>query len=213
MDILIEYQWEIFIIAEVLSVVSLLLFGFFRYFLGKQKGSFLFIIAFIALLIMEALLGLLVYQQTGEISTFQIIITIFVIYACTFGVFDFLRLDRWMRQKIGKLRGVELLTNRDYAIIAQNKNPKYIARKYRISAFIHFLVFMTVQVIFWSIGTSSFSEMVEYATNFSWIESGTAKHSPYANETMYSIGMVWGIIFIIDFLYSMSYTVFPSSKT
>ncbi|BBU39205.1 hypothetical protein APP_14970 [Aeribacillus pallidus] len=58
----------------------------------------------------EARLGLYVCQQTGEISTFLIVITIFVIYACTFGISDFIR-SRSI--KIGQLRGVELLTDEE----------------------------------------------------------------------------------------------------
>ncbi|ARK32504.1 hypothetical protein [Halalkalibacter krulwichiae] len=212
MNVLIEYQWEIFIIAEVLSIACLLLFGFFRYFLEKRQLSMFFIVGFLALLVLEALLGLLVYRQTGEFSTFLLVIIIFVIYACTFGIFDFIRLDRWMRQKIGKLRKVELLTEKDYNMIERNKNPKYIAKKYRMSATIHLLVFAIGQFILWSIGTNSVEEMMQYVTDLSWIETGEAATSPYANETMYYIGMLWGLIFVLDFVYSMSYTIFPSQK-
>ncbi|WP_078577545.1 hypothetical protein [Salipaludibacillus agaradhaerens] len=213
MTFFLDYQWEIFILVEILSLISLLLFGFFRYFLGRKHVSFIFIVIFLVFLILEALLGLFIYTHTGEFSTFQIVITIFVIYACTFGIFDFLRLDRWMRRKIGKLRNVELLTEKDYAILERNKNPKYLAKKYRISASVHLLVFLLGQSFLWFIGTSDLTEMVSYLTDFSWVEAGTAANSPYANETMYAIGMLWGVIFIIDFIYSMSYTVFPSEKS
>lgn len=116
MAFLLSYQWQIFIALEILSIIFLLLFGLFRYFFGRSRLSFFFIIGFIVLLALEALLGYWVYQVTGEISTFLIIITIFVLYACTFGIYDFLKLDRWMRRKIGEWRGVELLTEKDYRI-------------------------------------------------------------------------------------------------
>ncbi|MFA9458913.1 hypothetical protein ACERJO_19430 [Halalkalibacter sp. AB-rgal2] len=212
MDFLIEFQWELFIAAEVLSITSLLLFGYFRYFLGQQRISLIFILGFIGFLILEVLLGLYIYERTGEFSTILLVMTIFVIYACTFGIADFIRLDRWMRRKIGQFRGVELLSKKDYNIIERNKNPNYIAKKYRISAFIHLIIFFIVQAIFWHLGTSSTNEMVKYITDFSWIETGSAANSPYANETMYAIGMIWGIVFIVDFLYSISYTIFPNKK-
>ncbi len=213
MNMLLEYQWEIFIVAEVLSFASLLMFGIIRYFLGKQRLSLLFIAAFLAFLVFEAVLGLVIYKQTGEFSTFQLVITIFVLYACTFGIVDFLRLDRWMRQKIGKLRNVELLTPEDYAIIARNRDPKHVARKYRNSAAIHLLLFLIGQSILWSIGTQSWEMFISYLTDWSWIEAESAAFTPYANDTMFGIGMLWGIIFIVDFIYSMSYTLFPSKKT
>jgi hypothetical protein len=97
----------------------------------------------------EAWLGLYVCQQTGEISTFLIVITIFVIYACTFGISDFIR-SRSI--KIGQLRGVELLTDEEYEKIRQNRDAKYI-EKNRISSLIHLVLFVVVPAIFWSMGT------------------------------------------------------------
>ncbi|WP_343034913.1 hypothetical protein [Sporosarcina jiandibaonis] len=122
MQFIVQYQWEIFITIEILSVISLLLFGILRYLLNKQKLSSLAIIAFLVLLLIEASLGILIYQETKKISTFQIIIIIFVIYACTFGIFDFLKLDRWIRKVVGKWRHIELLTEKDYAVLKRRKN-------------------------------------------------------------------------------------------
>ncbi|RDW19684.1 hypothetical protein [Oceanobacillus chungangensis] len=210
MNIIVEYNWELFIITEVLSLISILLFGVFRYFFSKPRLSMVFIFTFLLLLILEVLLGIYVYRQTGEFSTFLLIITVFVIYACTFGIFDFIRLDRCMRKKIGRLRGVELLSEKDYEIMKRNSNPKYIAKKYRKFSLIHLVLFVIAQTIFWSMGTDSIAEIIVYLTDFSWLDEGTVKESPYPNETLYAIGVIWGIVFIVDFIYSWSYTLFPS---
>src|SRR5699024_2076285 len=132
--VLLTYQWEIFISIEILSIVFLLLFGATRYFLGKKQISTLFIIGFIGLLFVEGILAYIIYRETGEFATFQLVIIIFLLYACTFGITDFRNLDRWMRKTIGKWRGVELLTEKDYQIIQRNKDPKYLAKKFRISS-------------------------------------------------------------------------------
>jgi hypothetical protein len=212
MNTIVEYQWGIFITIEILSVVSLLLFGVLRYFFGKTKLSLTFIFLFLALLVVEAGLALYIFKETGEISTFQIIVAIFVIYAVTFGINDFVKLDRWMRQKIGSLRGVDLLTERDRRKIAQNKDPMYIAKKYRLTSIIHIIIFIIGQGILWSMGTDSMEEMKMYLTDFSWIEEGNAENSPYSSDLTFTVGMIWGIVFVIDFIYSWSYTVFPSKK-
>src|SRR5690625_3966090 len=178
MNLILTYNWEIFITIEILSIAALILFGTSRYFFNRHTLSKMFIGLFLLLLVLEGALGFYVYRQTGEISTFQIVITIFIIYAFTFGIFDFIRLDRWMRRKIGALRRVELLSDKDYKIIRRNKDPKYIAKKYRISSYIHFVIFVTVQAILWILGTESIAEIIMYLSDFSWIEKGVAKESP-----------------------------------
>lgn len=197
---------------EILFLLSFLSFGFVRYYLMRRRLSLLFLGIFLSLLIIEALLAFIIYRTTGEISNFQIIITLFVIYAFTFGIVDFLKLDRWMRQKIGSWRNVELLTKKDYDIIARNKDPKYIARKYRLSSTIHLIIFILGQGALWIHGTEHLGELTTYLRDLSWIEVGDAAHSPYANEATYSIGMLWMIIFFVDFVWSWSYTFFPSQK-
>lgn len=210
MEFLLTHQWNIFITIEILSLVALLLFGVVRYALDKKMFSRLFIAVFLVLIASEALLAILLYQETGEISTFQIVITVFVLYACTFGIVDFKNLDRWMRKKVGGWRGEELLTAQDYWIMKRNKDPKFLAKKYRWTSTAHLIVFVIVQSVFWMYGTQDFNEMMGYIRDLSWVEAGTYEESPYPNEGLYSIGMLWSIVFVVDFIYSWSYTFFPS---
>ena len=121
---------------------------------------------FLGLLLIEALLGILIYQETKEISTFQIIIVIFIFYACTFGIIDFLKLDRWMRKTVGKWRNVELLTKKDYAILKRQKNPKYVAKKYRLTSTIHLVVLLIGQSILWFYGTGKSQWDVKFFNGF-----------------------------------------------
>lgn len=212
MDSIVNYSWQIFITLELLSLVALFAFGIIRYFFGKKQWSRLFLVLFLLLLLAEGVLALMIYRWTGEISTVQIVIVVFLVYACTFGIFDFIRLDRWMRMKIGTWRGEELLTTKDYEVMRRNKDAQYIAKKYRISSMIHLVLFIIGQFILWSLGTENVAEMKLYLTDFSWIEQGEAAYSPYANEMSFGIGILWGIVFIVDFVYSWSYTLFPKKE-
>lgn len=212
MDVILRFQWEILIALEVLSWIFLILFGLVRYLFDKRRLGSIFIFLFVVLIAIEAIIGWLIYQETGEVSNFQVIITVFVLYAITFGVSDFKKLDRWMRKQIGKWRGVELLTDEDMEIINKEKDPKHIARKYRYSSLIHLLVFVVVQALFWVYGTNNAQEILMFAKNLTWIGTDNIAETPYTNETIYWISIVWGIIFIIDFIYSWSYTIFPSNS-
>jgi len=207
------YQWEIFITLEVLSWVSLILFGLLRYFFNQRKKSMVFLVLFVALIGMEALFGWFMYLETGEMSTIQLVITVFVLYAITFGFSDFKKLDRWMRKYIGKWRGIDLLTDQDKLIMRRNEDPRYIARKYRRSSMIHLLIFVSVQIGFWMYSLSSFEEALPYIKDLSWLGADDYTITPYANDTLYGISLIWGFAFIVDFIYSWSYTLFPSDKS
>ncbi|QQK81688.1 hypothetical protein HUG20_18390 [Salicibibacter cibi] len=211
-DVLVTYQWHLFITAEILSLLAILLFGVIRYFFNKRSFSLFFLFLFVGLTGFEAVLAWTLYRETGEISQFQIIISIFVLYAITFGIQDFKKVDRWMRGKIGDFRGVDLLTSRDREQMAKQKDPVHIARKYRYSSLAHIVVFLLVQIVFWGLSVGSFEEATVYLTDFSWLESGHYHTSPYANEFMYSVSMLWGIVLVVDTIYSWSYTVFPSKQ-
>ena len=94
-------------------------------------------------------------------------------------------------------------------IINRQKDPRYVAKKYRLTSMIHLVVFILGQTVLWTYGTKNFDEMLSFLTDLSWVEAGTAELSPYANETAYSVGMIWALVFVIDFIYSWSYTIFP----
>src|SRR5699024_4723488 len=102
--------------------VSLLVFCGVRYFLDKRKLSNLFIFLFLFFLFLEALLALLIFQWTGEVSTIQIVIAVFLLYACTFGIADFKKLDRLMWDKIDKIHRIRLMTNDDYRKTTRNRH-------------------------------------------------------------------------------------------
>ncbi|WP_226036771.1 hypothetical protein [Aquibacillus saliphilus] len=208
MKFLLDFQWEIFILAEVLSFLSLILFGVVRYIFNKRKMSFIFLIFFLVLLILEAALALVIYRETGEISPFQIVIMIFIVYACTFGINDFNKLDRWMKKKVGDWRGVDLLTEKDRRIMIRQKDPKHIAKVNRYSAMLHLLIFVVLQTIFWGYGVDSLTQAMYYITDLSWLGTEDHLETPYPNEVIYGISMIWGIVFIVDFIYSWSYTIF-----
>src|SRR5699024_11293026 len=88
------------------------------------------------------------YRQTGEIDTFQIVVFIFIIYACTFGISDFKKLDRYIKQTVGKWRKVDLLTEKDRAVMEKQQNPKYIARRYRLWWYGHTIAFIILTLFF-----------------------------------------------------------------
>ncbi|WP_107842006.1 hypothetical protein [Metasolibacillus meyeri] len=201
-----SYQWELFIGAEIISIVALLLFGITRYFFNKRKASNLFILLFIIVTAFEAAIAWIIYNYTGEISSFTVIITIFVLYAVTFGLNDFKKLDRWMRVKIGNYRGADLLTVKEHQTIAKEQNPRHKKRKDLMATTMHVVVFLIAQVIFWMLGTESITQWGHYLSTISdWIKASQYEYSPYPSELLYRLSVIWAIIVIIDIVYCASY--------
>lgn len=112
MDLILYYEWTIFILIEVASFLTLILFGITIYYLGKRRLSMIFIVLFLILTAIEVCLGVLVYKSTGKFTSYQLILIVFVLYACTFGIYDFIKIDYWLSDKISKWRSIPLV-NKD----------------------------------------------------------------------------------------------------
>lgn len=206
MTFIYTYHWWLLIGLEVIAVLALIIFGLSRYLFSRPRLSFLFLAVFIAMICLEGVLGLLIYQKTGEFDLFQIVVLIFILYAFTLGIFDFIKLDRTLRQKIGDLRKIDLLTDKDKEVLARQKDPVFLARKYRRSSYLHTILFFGFQITTWLMGTESLAEIGTYLTDFSWVNNDDSTGTPYPNDLLYRVGVVWTIVYVVDLIYSWSYT-------
>lgn len=206
------YQWEVFIFLEIASWIFLFLFLLLRYAFDRVKIGQIFLVLFLLFIIFEGILAFINYRQTGEIDTFQIVVFIFIIYACTFGISDFKKLDRYIKQTVGKWRKVDLLTEKDRAVMEKQQNPKYIARRYRLWWYGHTIAFIIANIIFWQLYGDKATEFLSYIQDWSWFEEETIHHAPYKHEMVMNIVRLWLVIYVIDTIIAWSYTSFPSKK-
>lgn len=209
---LINYQWEIFIALELLSFFFLMAFIVLRYVTIKQKLSNGFLVLFLLCMVIEVLLAFQVYRSTGEFSTFQIVVGIFLIYACTFGISDFKKLDRYIKGKIEKWRGISLLTEEDLIKIEQAKDPKVIARENRLWWYFHALIFIIAHYFFWQYYGNHANGLSSYLTDLSWWEEGVIENGPFQHDVIAQISRIWTLIFGLDTIISWSYTLFPAKE-
>jgi len=204
------YQWEVFIFLEIASWIFLLLFLLLRYAFDRVKIGQIFLLLFLLFIIFEGILAFINYRQTGEIETFQIVVFIFIIYACTFGISDFKKLDRYIKQTVGKWRKVDLLTEKDRAIMEKQQNPKYIARRYRLWWYGHTTAFIIANIVFWQLYGDKATEFLSYIEDWSWFEEETIHHAPYKHEMVMNIVRLWLVIYVIDTIIAWAYTFVPS---
>ncbi|MEJ8777749.1 hypothetical protein [Pseudogracilibacillus sp. ICA-222130] len=206
------YQWEVFIFLEIASWIFLFLFLLLRYAFDRVKIGQIFLLLFLLFILLEGILAFINYQQTGEIETFQIVVCIFIIYACTFGISDFKKLDRYIKQKVGKWRKVDLLTEKDRAIMEKQQNPTYIARRYRLWWYMHTIVLIIANIIFWQLYGDKATHFLSYIQDWSWFEQETIHHAPYKHEMVMNIVRLWLVIYVVDTIIAWSYTFFPNKE-
>lgn len=212
MSFLINNHWAIFIALEISSLLFLILFALIRYWITNKRFGSMFLILFIGALVFEALLAFIVYRETGEISTFQIVIVIFIIYASTFGISDFKRLDRYIKQKVGKWKGIDLLTKEEKDIISHLQDPKVIARRSRYWFYAHTVVIVIGLLIFWTMyGNKDYSQL-HFVMNLEWFNDEDITPQPFLNDTIVNIVRLWLIVYIVDSIINWSYTIFSNEK-
>lgn len=209
MQFLAEHDWIIFISLEIAALIFLLLFMGARYLLSLQKVSKLFLGLFLIMMVLEGMLAFLVYQATGEVSTFQIVIVIFLIYAVTFGVADFKKLDYSARVQIGKWRKVQLVTGEEVERMSKLKHPKVVAKKARNWFYVHTVIFIGAFIYFWQAYGSTEHHWLYFVRNIEWFSDETLPQ-PFTSEMLSQVIRLWIIIYVVDSVINWSYTLFPS---
>lgn len=203
---LVTYQWYLFILLEVISTLGALGFIYTRYKIKNRRLSQLLLFVFISPLVLEAVLALVIYQQTKEITSFHIVIILFLLYACTFGVADFKKIDRTVRIWLGKRAGEDLLTAKEHTQLALEKNPSYIRKKSLRNLVIHSVIFIAAVIYMWiTLGNPDF------LLSFGWISKNDLTQ-PFTTQTATNIIRTWLIIYTIDTVLNLSYIFAPHIK-
>lgn len=212
MEFILDYKWQLFISLEIASLLFLISFAVIRYALTKENIARVFLVLFVLFIILEAVLAFYVYQKTGEIETIQIVIFIFILYACTFGITDFKKLDRYFKVKIGNWRGVDLLTEKEKKKMAYLKDPKVVARKNRQWWVVHTIILFITLGVLWHYNGNDIHPVTHYLTDWAWFKGEVGADLPFKNEYMTNFIQIWLIIYVIDTLAAWYGTVFPSKE-
>lgn len=211
-ETIVDNQFSLFIGAEVLSFLCILLFFIIRYAFQRIKLSMLFLYLFIISLMFEMIVAGVVYKQTGDYSTLQIIVFIFVFYAGSFGIYHFKKLDIYIKQKMEKWTGISYLTRIDMKRIALEKNPNLFAKKTRTVWYLHFIFFLAIHSIIWLFSSVEGVSFTEFFTELSWLANRDVGNSPIKEEILITISSIWIIVLKIDTVISWSYTFFPKDN-
>lgn len=104
MQFILENQWFMFISLEIISFLSLMSLLIIRYVFLKDNLGRIYLSVFVLFIFLEAALAVIVFVETGKIDIFQVVIFIFIIYTCIFGINNIKKLDCYIKDKIKKWR-------------------------------------------------------------------------------------------------------------
>jgi hypothetical protein len=99
-----ELKWILLIAMEAFAWVATLGFVVLRYWFRRERASIVALVAMIVDTLGIVVLGLVDWLRSGELSAYQIVVAALVVYALTIGREDARRLDRWLGERLSRLR-------------------------------------------------------------------------------------------------------------
>ncbi|MBB6097286.1 hypothetical protein HNR42_000700 [Deinobacterium chartae] len=181
-----EYKWALFAVMEGFFWLMLLAALISRYWFGLHRLSLVFVGAFVLNDLGLLLLAYLDYRETGEFSTYQIVMLAIVLYALTLGKGDFNKLDAWAKRTVARLKGQAAPTD---TAAPRRLSGREHARAERQGFIKHLAVFAVVQGLLWiAVGVLPDSELL---------------------LNLKRAAAIWTVLLVVDFIISFSYTLFP----
>jgi hypothetical protein len=190
-NLLLDNKWFFLVGAEVSFWVLSGAFLVLRYWFELSRASFVML----GLIVLDNLfilgMGVLDYLHTGEFAAYQIVIAAVLVYGLTFGKKDFKRLDAYLHRKVMAWKG-----RTPPPAASEKKTGREKARSERSGWYKHLAVFAVGQAILFAMGES-------------WISAQMDGQVPADPSGLMMASLVWTVVFVVDTIWSLSYTVFP----
>lgn len=203
LNFLIEYKWGFLISAEVFFWVCAGAFFLARYWFEMSRLGNLFLGLIVAEEVLANLfilgLGALDYRQAGEITGYQIVAVAFILYALTLGRHDARRLDAYLKRKIAGYKGREIGEIPGAASATSTHSRLDKATRYRREWYEHLTLFAAGQIILFFFGASYPAALL-------------GGGMPMDPSGLMTASQVWAVIFLVDTVWSLSYTVWPGDE-
>lgn len=202
-ELLVEYKWFFLIGAEVVFWVCAAAFFVARYWFEMGRLGSLFLALIVAEEVLANLfilgLGALDYRRAGEITGYQVVTVAFILYALTLGRHDARRLDAYLKRKVAQWKGRDASGTATPSSEPAQPTPREKARQYRREWYKHLALFVAGQTILLFIGES-------------WPAALVGGEAPAEPTGLMAASRVWMIIFVVDTVWSLSYTVWPAKE-
>jgi hypothetical protein len=193
------HSWLLFVISEGATWVLVFFLFFCRYWLRFDRVSKWLFKLIVLINVFQIFLGIIDYYYTGKISFFQIVIVLFITYACTLGSSDFQRLDQYIKEKWSRGSGI----NRTDLVHHEDIRLHMAYRKWLF--FLHTTAFTIIHYLWFKLESSRYSTFGEF---MKYVNNGWFQHIDQAfftNSIYYMISYVWSMIYAFDFIVIFMY--------
>lgn len=191
MDFVLDNKWFFLVGAEVSFWVLAVAFLVLRYLFDLNRASFVVLALIILDNALIAGLGFLDYQRTGEFAPYQLVAAAIVVYGFTYGKKDFRRLDAYLKRKLKRSGDRSPSPKPAPRVPARDK-----AERYRRGWYTHLAVFVIGQAALFAAGEA-------------WINPLLDGGSLAQASALMNASRIWTIVFVVDTVWSLSYTFFP----
>ncbi|KHF40192.1 hypothetical protein [Halalkalibacter okhensis] len=193
-----ENGWLLFVVSEGLTWVLVFFFLLSRYWLRFDRLSQMWLFFIVGINIFQILLGGIDFYFTGEISFFQIVIVLFITYACTLGSSDFARLDRFIKRKF------------DRRSKRHNRSDTQVELKEELTyrcllLLLHTSAFGVMHMIWFVIDRFHYENFTDFTYSIigSWF--GPINYDLLASPLYFMLSYTWSIVLLFDLMIVFGY--------
>lgn len=202
---IIDYRWNLLILAEIFFWISLFIATTLRYWFEKPKAALLVFILTLVNELWILYLGVLDLRQTGKLSIFQIIVVIIILYTLVLGKYDLKKVDRFIYRTIARIRGKPITDSQEMKLYGMAK------AKEELKVFsLHVILFLGVHAVFY---------LMLYAVNQDAHPISSGELIPWLQEQFQNnyalvlVNKIWSAFLLLDGIISFSYLLFPKNES
>lgn len=204
METIYDLKWGLFLGAEILFWLLIVIFLVTRYWFELERISQWCIVFVILSNVFQAFLAGVDIYYKGEVSIFQIVIIIFIFYAVTYGSKDFQKLDRFIRKKVSTYKNKRTDARQISGGFSSPSNEEVRAyvKQRKVLFQMNLVAFIILHFIWTFIFANEMLQTMSLIENvYYWYEWA---HHPllgiYSIPTLNLVSYIWGIVLLFDLM-------------
>ncbi|WP_127529527.1 hypothetical protein [Paenibacillus kobensis] len=200
-DFIAEHIWQFLVIAEAIFWITMLTAITLKYWFGHKKAAFSVFVFTIVNELWILFLGIVDMRQSNELTGFQIIIIILLLYTLLLGKHQMQKIDRSLYRVVARIK-----KEQTPAHVREVKYGKDKAIEEMKLFGLHVLLFLSAHAVFYLFVYFGNRELnpVPSGHLIDWLRGQFQ-----LNESLVQMNKIWSVVLLLDALISFSYLFLP----